>query len=149
MTSEMVPKIGVYKCAVCGKAPAVLHPLVMIEDLEAMSALGVNVEEFVVTVPLCRAHCGIFNHERPINRLEKDAVTVRKIEHILKESQELYALAIRKVSGQRIGAALKALGMKGTAEIAPVGPQEDRRYTVKVNGKWFGVYDLIKDTFID
>jgi hypothetical protein len=47
---------------------------------------------------------------------------------------------------QQIKTALAHLGVKGTIRISPVGY---RRYLVEVNGKYFGIFDIDQDTFVD
>lgn len=47
---------------------------------------------------------------------------------------------------KQIKAALTHLGMKGTVRISPAGLN---RYLVELNGKYFGIYDIDRDTFVD
>ncbi|MDF2570479.1 MAG: hypothetical protein K0R55_2083 [Sporomusa sp.] len=47
---------------------------------------------------------------------------------------------------EQIKAALACLGVKGTARITPAG---FHRYEVNVNGEYFGIFDIDRDTFVD
>lgn len=47
---------------------------------------------------------------------------------------------------EQIKAALESLGMKGTIRITPAGLN---RYLVELNGEYFGIYDIDRDTFVD
>ena len=52
---------------------------------------------------------------------------------------------MEKVKAQ-IVAALKAFGVKGTVKIIPAGY---RRYQIELNGEYFGIFDLERNTFVD
>ena len=47
---------------------------------------------------------------------------------------------------QQIKTAIARLGVKGTIRISPAGLN---RYLVELNGKYFGIYDADRDTFVD
>jgi len=47
---------------------------------------------------------------------------------------------------EKIVTALKHLGVKGEVRISQYG---FHLYRVEVNGKYFGIYDIDRDTFVD
>lgn len=47
---------------------------------------------------------------------------------------------------EKIITALKHLGIKGTVRVIQY---EFRLYKVELNGKYFGIYDIDRDTFVD
>jgi hypothetical protein len=49
---------------------------------------------------------------------------------------------------ERIRKALADLGIKGEPKIQPTDKHRDR-WRVEVNGKYIGIYDLHKNTFVD
>ena len=46
----------------------------------------------------------------------------------------------------QIKAALEGLGVKGTVKISQEGYH---RYRVEVNGEYFGIFDIDRNTFVD
>ncbi len=47
---------------------------------------------------------------------------------------------------KQIKAALDHLGIKGTIRISPAGYH---RYRVELNGEYFGIFDVDRNTFVD
>jgi hypothetical protein len=47
---------------------------------------------------------------------------------------------------EQIKTALARLGVKGAIRVSPAGLN---RYLVELNGKYFGIYDIDRDTFVD
>ncbi len=52
---------------------------------------------------------------------------------------------MEKVKAQ-IVAALKTLEVKGTVKITPISY---RRYRIELNGEYFGIFDVNRNTFVD
>lgn len=48
---------------------------------------------------------------------------------------------------EQIQKALDALGVKGDMTLTDEGHKD--RYTVCIDGEYFGIYDLNRDTFVD
>ena len=50
---------------------------------------------------------------------------------------------------EQVHTALKALGVKGTFSAREITAGDTNRLAVTVNGKSFGVFDTIRNTFVD
>jgi len=54
---------------------------------------------------------------------------------------------MRKSINKEITAALEKLGVKGEITLHP--PIDPLRIVVTVNGKYFGIWDVLRKTFVD
>lgn len=49
----------------------------------------------------------------------------------------------------KVGRAVEALGVKGDVVMTDVTPRDTGRIKVYVDEKYFGIYDTVRDTFVD